>query len=90
MENELKRKYQYGWYGKSEGECKPFYLNQFNDRDKIESIIRVSVADLVRLKNLPHTMNLNFHGSIIYQAMNRLMITLIHNLNIWSVVWVIW
>jgi len=45
MENELKRKYQYGWYGTCEGECKPFYLNQFNDRDKIESIIRVSVAD---------------------------------------------
>lgn len=44
-ENELKRKYQYGWYGTCENECEPLYLDQFNDRDKIESVIRVSISD---------------------------------------------
>lgn len=44
-ENELNRKYQYGWYGTCENECDPLYFNQFNDRDKIESVIRVSTSD---------------------------------------------
>ena len=44
-ENELNKKYQYGWYGTCENECEPLYFNQFSDRDKIESVIRVSVSD---------------------------------------------
>ena len=44
-ENELNRKYQYGWYGTCESECDPLYFDQFNDRDKIESVIRVSTSD---------------------------------------------
>ena len=61
-ENELKRKYQYGWYGTCENECEPLYFNKFSDRDKIESVIRVSVSDAVRLKNLLRMTSLRYHG----------------------------
>ena len=74
-ENELNRKYQYGWYGTCENECEPLYFNQFSDRDKIESVIRVSVSDGRRLKNLLHMMNLLYRGSTTYQITNHLMIT---------------
>ena len=45
-ENELNRKYQYGAGTEpAKNECEPLYFNQFSDRDKIESVIRVSVSD---------------------------------------------
>lgn len=45
MENKLNKKYQYGWYGTCDEECKSKFLDSYVDRKYIESIIRVSLYD---------------------------------------------
>ena len=43
--NELNKKYQYGWYGTCESECNPLYFDGLQDRNYIESVIRVATSD---------------------------------------------
>jgi len=42
MGNELNKKYQYGWYGTCEKECVSKWFHNMEDREYIESVIRVS------------------------------------------------
>ena len=45
MDNKLNKKYQYGWYGTCNEDCEAKYFDTIQDREYIESIIRVSLAD---------------------------------------------
>jgi hypothetical protein len=44
-QNELNKKYQYGWYGNCDSECNPLYFEELDDRNYIESVIRVAISD---------------------------------------------
>jgi len=44
--NKIDKKYQYGWYGSCEEECKSLFFDKLGDaRNYIDSIVRVSYAD---------------------------------------------